>query len=183
MRSGPGSSRSVLLAAIALAVFLFNVDRSVRVPYDLIARTNVTGLYTDAAVRYRGLGVGKVQSIKFDRDHPGQILIRISSTSTRRSRIPPSAARLPGRDGHRVRAARRYRARSRAAAVVGEACRAAADAPGPASTSCSSAATSCCASSNASPTTRTNSCRRRHARPVAGDRGRACKARPTASRR
>ena len=66
-----------LLAAIAVAAFLFNVDRSVRVPYDLIARTNVTGLYTDAAVRYRGLDVGKVQSIKFDRDHPGQILIRI----------------------------------------------------------------------------------------------------------
>jgi phospholipid/cholesterol/gamma-HCH transport system substrate-binding protein len=66
-----------LLVAIAVAAFLFNVDRSVRVPYDLIARTNVTGLYTDAAVRYRGLDVGKVQSIKFDRDHPGQILIRI----------------------------------------------------------------------------------------------------------
>jgi phospholipid/cholesterol/gamma-HCH transport system substrate-binding protein len=67
----------VLLVAIAAAAFLFNVDRSVRVPYDLIARTNVTGLYTDAAVRYRGLDVGKVQSIKFDREHPGQILIRI----------------------------------------------------------------------------------------------------------
>jgi phospholipid/cholesterol/gamma-HCH transport system substrate-binding protein len=67
----------VLLAAIATAAFLFNVDRAVRVPYDLIARTNVTGLYTDAAVRYRGLDVGKVQSIKFDRAHPGQILIRI----------------------------------------------------------------------------------------------------------
>lgn len=66
-----------LLVAIAAAGFLFNVDRSVRVPYDLIARTNVTGLYTDAAVRYRGLDVGKVQTIKFDRDHPGQILIRI----------------------------------------------------------------------------------------------------------
>ena len=66
-----------LLAAIAVAAFLFNVDRSVRVPYDLIARTNVTGLYTDAAVRYRGLDVGKVQSIKFDPSHPGQILVRI----------------------------------------------------------------------------------------------------------
>ena len=60
-----------LLAAIGVAVFFFNVDRSVRVPYDLVARTNVTGLYTDADVRYRGLGVGKVQSIKFDRAHPG----------------------------------------------------------------------------------------------------------------
>lgn len=66
-----------LVLAIAFAVFFFNVDRTVRVPYDLIARTNVTGLYTDAAVRYRGLGVGKVQSISFDRAHPGQIRIRI----------------------------------------------------------------------------------------------------------
>lgn len=67
----------VLLLAVGAAGFLFNVDRAVRIPYDLIARTNVTGLYTDAAVRYRGLDVGKVQSIKFDRNNPGQILIRI----------------------------------------------------------------------------------------------------------
>ena len=66
-----------LVTAIALAAFFFNVDRTVRVPYDLIARTNVTGLFTDAAVRYRGLGVGKVESIRFDRAHPGQIRIRI----------------------------------------------------------------------------------------------------------
>jgi phospholipid/cholesterol/gamma-HCH transport system substrate-binding protein len=67
----------VLAFAIAAAAFLFNVDRSVRVPYDLIARTNVTGLYPDAAVRFRGLDVGKVQSLKFDPDHSGQIVIRI----------------------------------------------------------------------------------------------------------
>ena len=39
--------------------------------------TNVTGLFPDAAVRFRGLDVGKVQSIGFDRTHPGQIRIRI----------------------------------------------------------------------------------------------------------
>ena len=50
-----------LALAIGAAAFLFNVDRSVRVPYDLIARTNVTGLYPDAAVRFRGLDIGKVQ--------------------------------------------------------------------------------------------------------------------------
>ena len=66
-----------LVLAIAFAVFFFNVDRTVRVPYDLIARTNVTGLFTDASVRYRGLGVGKVESIRFDKAHPGQIRIRI----------------------------------------------------------------------------------------------------------
>lgn len=63
--------------AIALVVLWFNLDRTVRVPYDLISHTNVTGLSTDADVRYRGLGVGKVQSIRFDRAHPGTIVIRI----------------------------------------------------------------------------------------------------------
>jgi phospholipid/cholesterol/gamma-HCH transport system substrate-binding protein len=62
---------------IALAVFWFNLDRTVRIPYDLISHTNVTGLSTDADVRYRGLQVGKVQSIRFDRAHPGTIVIRI----------------------------------------------------------------------------------------------------------
>ena len=62
---------------IALAVFWFNLDRTVRIPYDLISHTNVTGLSTDADVRYRGLEVGKVQSIRFDRAHPGTIVIRI----------------------------------------------------------------------------------------------------------
>ncbi|KWE64351.1 ABC transporter substrate-binding protein [Burkholderia ubonensis] len=66
-----------LTLAIAGAVFWFNVDRAVRIPYDLIARTNVTGLFPDAAVRFRGLDVGKVQSIGFDRSRPGQIRIRI----------------------------------------------------------------------------------------------------------
>ncbi|GLU32822.1 MlaD family protein [Trinickia caryophylli] len=66
-----------LTLAIALAVLWFNLDRAVRVPYDLISRTSVTGLTTDAAVRYRGLNVGKVQSIRFDPQHPGQIVIRI----------------------------------------------------------------------------------------------------------
>jgi phospholipid/cholesterol/gamma-HCH transport system substrate-binding protein len=66
-----------LMVAIGLTVFFFNVDRTVRVPYDLVARTNVTGLFTGADVRYRGLGVGKVQSIRFDPGHPGQIRIRI----------------------------------------------------------------------------------------------------------
>jgi phospholipid/cholesterol/gamma-HCH transport system substrate-binding protein len=46
-----------LLAAIAAAVFWFNMDRTVRVPYDLIARTSVNGLSPEV--------------------NPGQIIIRI----------------------------------------------------------------------------------------------------------
>ncbi len=64
-------------AAIVFVAFWFNLDRTVRIPYDLISHTNVTGLSTDADVRYRGLAVGKVQSIRFDRAHPGTIVIRI----------------------------------------------------------------------------------------------------------
>ena len=66
-----------LTVTIVLAVFWFNFDRAVRIPYDLISRTSVTGLTTDAPVRYRGLDVGKVQWIRFDPAHPGQIVIRI----------------------------------------------------------------------------------------------------------
>lgn len=65
-------------------MFFFNVDRTVRVPYDLIARTNVTGLFTDAAVRYRGLGVGKVESIRFDKSIRARSASAFSSTRTRR---------------------------------------------------------------------------------------------------
>ncbi|AJC20829.1 MlaD family protein [Pandoraea pulmonicola] len=67
----------VLLAAVAAAVYWFNRDNRVRVPYDLVAHTNVNGLNPESVVRYRGLAVGKVDFIKFDPHAPGQILIRI----------------------------------------------------------------------------------------------------------
>jgi phospholipid/cholesterol/gamma-HCH transport system substrate-binding protein len=66
-----------LMVVIGLVVFFFSFDRTVRVPYDLISHSNVTGLSPDAAVRYRGLDVGKVQSIRFDPKLPGRIVIRI----------------------------------------------------------------------------------------------------------
>lgn len=66
-----------LTCAIALTVFFFSADRTVRVPYDLVATSNVTGLSSGAAVRYRGLDVGRVQSIAFDRERPGEIRIRV----------------------------------------------------------------------------------------------------------
>ena len=66
-----------LLVVIALTVIFFSASHAERVPYDLISRSNVNGLYPDAAVRYRGLDVGKVQSIRFDANAPGQIRIRI----------------------------------------------------------------------------------------------------------
>jgi phospholipid/cholesterol/gamma-HCH transport system substrate-binding protein len=63
--------------AVVLILVWFNRDRAERIPYDLIATTNVTGLANDASVRYRGLDVGRVQNIQFDTVHPGQIIIRV----------------------------------------------------------------------------------------------------------
>ncbi|GAB3625721.1 ABC transporter substrate-binding protein [Pandoraea terrae] len=66
-----------LAAAIVSVLYWFNRDNTVRIPYDLIARTNVNGLNPESTVRYRGLEVGKVTSIRFDPVTPGQIVIRI----------------------------------------------------------------------------------------------------------
>ncbi|MQR00580.1 MlaD family protein [Glaciimonas soli] len=67
----------VLLAAAILGVMWFNSDRVVRVPYDIATKLSVPGLNAQADVRYRGLDVGKVDSIKFDPSTPGQVLIRL----------------------------------------------------------------------------------------------------------
>lgn len=68
----------VLLAAAILLAMWFNRDRVVRVPYEMATKLSVPGLNPQAAVRYRGLNVGKVDDIIFDPQVPGQILIHIS---------------------------------------------------------------------------------------------------------
>ncbi|MHA6908035.1 MlaD family protein [Ralstonia pseudosolanacearum] len=62
---------------IALAVVWFNRDQTVRVPYEVVTRSTVNGLSPQAAVKYRGLDVGKVDSIRFDDKVPGQIIVRV----------------------------------------------------------------------------------------------------------
>lgn len=44
----------------------------------VVSRQAVNGLNPQAAVRYRGVRVGKVKSITFDRDQPAEILVRLS---------------------------------------------------------------------------------------------------------
>jgi len=68
----------LLLAAAILLSMWFNRDRVVRVPYEIATKLSVPGLNPQAAVRYRGLNVGKVDEIVFDPNEPGQILIRLS---------------------------------------------------------------------------------------------------------
>lgn len=67
-----------LAILVLFALFWFSSDHAVRVPYDLITRSTVNGLGPQADVKYRGLDVGKVLSIKFDPQVPGQIIVRIS---------------------------------------------------------------------------------------------------------
>ena len=90
---------TLLVAAILFGVW-FNRDRVERVPYLLATTLSVPGLNPQAAVRYRGLEVGKVDAIDFDTQKAGQILVHISvcllytSPSPRdrtRSRMPSSA--------------------------------------------------------------------------------------------
>lgn len=68
----------VLLTAVVLAALWFNRDRIERVPYQLATTLSVPGLNEQAAVRYRGLDVGRVDEITFDPKVPGQILVHIS---------------------------------------------------------------------------------------------------------
>ena len=67
-----------LLIATVLAGIWFNRDRTERVPFEIATVQSIPGLNPQAAVRYRGLEVGKVDEILFDGAKTGQILIRMS---------------------------------------------------------------------------------------------------------
>ncbi|MBC7502750.1 MAG: MCE family protein [Herminiimonas sp.] len=66
----------LLVAAIFIGLW-FNRDRVQWVPYELVTKLSVPGLNPQAAVRYRGLDIGKVDEITFDPQVPGQIRIHI----------------------------------------------------------------------------------------------------------
>lgn len=68
---------ALLIAAILIGLWL-NRDRVQWVPYEMATKLSVPGLNPQAAVRYRGLDVGRVDEITFDPEVPGQILIHIS---------------------------------------------------------------------------------------------------------
>jgi phospholipid/cholesterol/gamma-HCH transport system substrate-binding protein len=62
---------------IALAVWLTQ-DSAVRQRYEISTRESVSGLQPQAAVRYRGIDVGKVVHIGFDPQTAGNVLVRIA---------------------------------------------------------------------------------------------------------
>lgn len=68
---------ALLVAAVLVGLWL-NRDRTERVPYEIATGQSLTGLNPQAAVRYRGLEVGRVEDIRFDPKVTGQILITLS---------------------------------------------------------------------------------------------------------
>lgn len=68
---------ALLVAAVLFGVW-FNRDRVEYDPYLLATTLAVPGLNPQAAVRYRGLEVGKVDEIDFDPNRAGQILVHLS---------------------------------------------------------------------------------------------------------
>jgi phospholipid/cholesterol/gamma-HCH transport system substrate-binding protein len=65
-----------VLGAFA-ATWLEGPKQPTRVPVDLITTHSVAGLRPDALVRYRGVDVGRVESIAFDKQQLGRIRVRI----------------------------------------------------------------------------------------------------------
>ena len=68
---------ALLVAAILVGLWL-NRDRTQMHPYEIVTTQTIPGLNPQAAVRYRGLEVGRVDDIVFDPRVTGQILIRLS---------------------------------------------------------------------------------------------------------
>ena len=68
----------VVAALLAgLAVWLTRDNRQYQL-YELSTKDGVSGLQSQATVRYRGVAVGKVTRINFDPQIPGNVLIRIA---------------------------------------------------------------------------------------------------------
>src|SRR5688500_4323389 len=67
---------AVAALLIALAAWLSR-DTGERNIYEISTRETVTGLQPQAAVRYRGVDVGKVAEIGFDPQAKGHVLLRL----------------------------------------------------------------------------------------------------------
>lgn len=67
---------AVTILLIGLAAWLTR-DTGERDPYEISTRETITGLQAQAAVRYRGVEVGKVATIGFDPKVQGNVLLRL----------------------------------------------------------------------------------------------------------
>lgn len=67
-----------MLCATVFAGIWLNRDKTQRTAYQIVTNRAVSGLNSQAAVRYKGLAVGRVDKIDFDSKVAGQIQIDIS---------------------------------------------------------------------------------------------------------
>ena len=67
----------ILTIAVMVAASWLNRDTTLRTPYVLTTSGSIAGLNVQAAVKYRGMEVGKVEGIVFDQEKPGQILVKV----------------------------------------------------------------------------------------------------------
>lgn len=71
----------LLGAGVVFAVLWFSRSTESREIYELESRHPVTGLNPQAPVRFRGVDVGRVESIDFSRDDPRRIVVAVSVRS------------------------------------------------------------------------------------------------------
>lgn len=67
----------LLAGAILAIVWFLNRDETVYVPYRVMTSQSVGGLSPQAKVRFKGIDVGRVTTIAFSKDEPGNIEIDI----------------------------------------------------------------------------------------------------------
>ena len=67
----------LLTIAVVITAMWLNRDTQERTPYVLTTSGSIAGLNLQAAVKYRGMEVGKVEAIEFDKAKPGQILVKV----------------------------------------------------------------------------------------------------------
>lgn len=73
-----GAFTLLMLLATLAAIMWFGGKREAVTEYVVVTRQNVTGLNLQAQVRYRGIRVGRVESVQLDKEDSRDILIRIS---------------------------------------------------------------------------------------------------------
>jgi phospholipid/cholesterol/gamma-HCH transport system substrate-binding protein len=67
-----------LTAALVAAAMWLSQDRTAYLRYTVVSRLAVTGLQAEAAVKLRGVTVGRVETIRFDPNDPNTILVGIA---------------------------------------------------------------------------------------------------------
>jgi len=72
----------VVAALLVAMAWWLSRDGGVRVNHELSSRESVSGLNLQAAVRFKGVPVGKVTAINFDPKVPGNVLVRIAVDTT-----------------------------------------------------------------------------------------------------